>query len=179
MIGYAIIPFSIDPDGHFIFPLTGTITEMKGQIFFGMDFCEKQVAGAHFDLRRVKIKNCPKSICCCSFHQNKPYSYLSQILTIRSPFTMCIDAISACCCKYSPEGTHEHFPPASTFRPIRIALATGLSIINTLSTPSERFRSLQFRLRAVLNSYRPSMQLKTRFFSNRNQLDIASLLMPE
>ena len=137
MIGHATITFSYDPDGQFIFPLTVWITEMRTQNLLGMDFCQKQVSGIHFDLPGVEIKNPPKSICYGSFHQNKSYPHLSQILTIRTPYTMCIDPKSARCWKYSPTDTHTHFPPGSTFQPNRNAVATGLSFINTLCTRSE------------------------------------------
>ena len=50
---------------------------------------------------------------------------------------MYIDAKSAPCWKYSPTDTHIHFPPGSTFQPNRIAVATGLSYVNTLYTRSE------------------------------------------
>ena len=103
-----------------------------------MDFFPKQVSGIHFDLPEIKIKNPPKSTCYCSFHQNISYPHLSQILTIRTPFTMCIDAKSARCWKDSPRDSHIHFPPGSTFQPNRTAVATGLSFINTLCTRSER-----------------------------------------
>ena len=138
MIGYATITFSYDPDGQFIFPLTVCITEMRTQNLLGMDFCQKQVSGIHFDLPEIEIKNPPKSTCYGSFHQNKSYPHLSQILTIRTPYTMCIDAKSARCLKYSPTDTHIQFRPGSTFQPNRNALATGLSFINTLCTRCER-----------------------------------------
>ena len=115
MIGYATITFSYDPDGQFIFPLTVWITEMRTQNLLGMDFCQKQVSGIHFDLPGIEIKNPPKSICFGSFHQNKSYPHLSQILTIRTPYTMYIDAKSARCWKYSPIDTHIHFPPRFYF----------------------------------------------------------------
>ena len=51
---------------------------------------------------------------------------------------MCIDAQSARCWKYSPADTHTHFPPGSTFKPNRNAVATDLSFINTLSSRSDR-----------------------------------------
>ena len=115
MIGYATISFNYDPDGQFIFPLTVWITEKGSQKLLGMDFCRKQVSGFHFDLPGIEITSPPKSICYGRFHQNKPYSHLSQILTIRTPYTMCIDATSARCWKYLPTDTHLHFPPGSTF----------------------------------------------------------------
>ena len=102
-----------------------------------MSFCQKQVSGLQFDLPRIEIKNPRKSICYGSFHQNKPYLHLSQILTIRTPHTVYVDAKSARCWKYSPTGTHIHFPLGSTFQPSRNAVATGLTFINTLCTPSE------------------------------------------
>ena len=137
MIGYATITFSYDPDAQFIFPLTVWITQMKTQNLFGMDFCQQQVSGIHFDLPGIGIKNPPKSICYGSFHQNKTYPHLSQILTIRTPYTMYIDAKRARCWKYWPTDTHIHFPLGSTFQPNRTAVATGLSFINTLCTRSE------------------------------------------
>ena len=138
IIGYATIFFSYDADGQFIFPLAIWITEMRTQNLLGMDFCEKQVSQILFNLPGIEIKNPLKSICYGSFHQNKPYPHLSQILTIRTPYTMCIDAKSARCWKYSPTDTHTHFPPGSTFQPNRNAVANGLSFINTFCTRSER-----------------------------------------
>ena len=137
MIGYATITFRYDSDGQFIFPLTVWITEMRTQILLGIDFCHKQVSGIHFDLPGIEIKNPPKSICYGSFHQNKSYTHSSQILTVRTPYTMYIDAKSARCWKYSITDTHIHFPPGSTFQPNRTAVATGLSFVNTLCTRPE------------------------------------------
>ena len=99
MIGYATITFNYDPDGQSIFPLTKWVTETRTQNLLGMIFCLKQVSGIHFDLPGIEIKNPLKSICYGSFHQNKCYPPLSQILTIRTPYTMCIDAESARCWK--------------------------------------------------------------------------------
>ena len=115
-IGFAIITFSYNPDGQFIFPLTVWITEMRTQNLLGMDFCQKQVSGIHFDQPGIEIKNPAKSICYGSFHQNN-YPHLFQILTIRTPYTVYIDAKSARCWKISPTDTHIHFPPGSTFQP--------------------------------------------------------------
>ena len=120
MIGCATITFSYDRDGQFIFPLTVWITEMRTQNLLGMDFCQKQVSGIHFDLPGSEIKNPPKSICYGRFHQNKSYPHLSQILTIRTPYTMYINAKSARCWKYSPTDTHIHFPPALLFNQIEL-----------------------------------------------------------
>ena len=99
MIGYATITFSYDPDGQFIFPLTVWITEMRTQNLLGMDLCQKEVSGIDFDLPGIEIKKPRKSICYGSFHQNKSYPHLSQFLTIRTPYTMCIEAKSARCWK--------------------------------------------------------------------------------
>ena len=137
MIGYTSITFSYDPDGQFIFPLTVWITEMRTHNLLGMDFYQKQVSGIHFDLPGIEIKNPPKSICYGSFHQNKPYPHLSQTLTIRTPYTMCIDATSAHYWKYFPTDTQIHFSLGPTFQPNQNAVATGLSFINTLCTRSE------------------------------------------
>ena len=132
MIGYATIIFSYDPDGQFILPLTVWITEMRTQNLLGMDFCQKQVSGIHFDLPGIEIKNPPKTVGNGSFHQNKSYPHLSQVLTNITPYTMCIDAKSARCWRYSPIDTLTHFPLCSIFQPNRNAVATGLSFINTL-----------------------------------------------
>ena len=111
---------------------------MGTQNLLGTDFCQKQNSALHFDLPGIEIKNPPKSICQGSFHQNKSSSHLSQIMTIKTPYTMCIEAKSARCWKYSPTDTHIHFPLGSIFQPNRNAMATGLSFINTLCTRSER-----------------------------------------
>ena len=82
MIGYATITFRYDQDGQFIFPLTVWVTEMRTQNLLGMDFCQKQVSGFHFELPGIEIKS-------------PPYPHLSQILTIRTPHTMYFDDKSA------------------------------------------------------------------------------------
>ena len=102
-----------------------------------MELCQKHVSGIHFDLPGIEIKNPSKSICYGSFHQNKSYPHLSQILIFRTPYTMCIDAKNARCSKYFPPDTHIPFPPCSTFQPNRDAVATGLSFINTVCNRSE------------------------------------------
>ena len=138
MVGYTTITFSYDPEGQFIFLLTKWITKMRTQNLLGKDFCQKQVSGIHFHLPGIEIKNPRKSICYGSLHQNKSYPHLSQILTIRTPYAMCIDAKNAHCWKYSPTDTHIHFPPGSIFQQNRKAVATGLSFKNTSCTRSER-----------------------------------------
>ena len=94
--------------------------------------------GNHFDLPGSGINNPPKSICYGSFYQIKSYPHLSQILTFRTRYTMYMDAKSAHCWKYSSTDTHKHLLPGSTFQPIRNAVATDLSFINTFCTRSER-----------------------------------------
>ena len=71
---------------------------MRTQNILGMDLCEKHFSGMHF-LHGIEKENPPKSVCHGSFHQNKSYPHLSQILTIRTPYTIYIDAKSARCWK--------------------------------------------------------------------------------
>ena len=97
MLGYATTTFSYDPDGQFIFPLTIWITEMRTSNLLGLDFCQEQVSGIRFDLPAVEMKNPPKSMGYGSFHQNESYPHLSEILTIRTPYTMHIDTKSVGC----------------------------------------------------------------------------------
>ena len=137
MIGLTTLTFIYDPDGQLTFPLTVWITEMKTQSLLGMDFCQKQVSGIHFELPGIELKEPPITVCYGSLHQNKSYPFISQILTIRTPHAMHIEAKSARCCKYSPEDPHNHFPTGSTFQPNRNAVATGLSFVNVLCTQSE------------------------------------------
>ena len=60
MNGYATITFCCHQDGQFVFPLSLWITEMKTQNLLGMDFCQKQVSGIHFDLRGMELKKSSK-----------------------------------------------------------------------------------------------------------------------
>ena len=129
--------FYYDPDGQFVFRLTVWITKMKTQNLLGLEFCQKQVSRLHFDLPGIELKNPPNWLCCGSFHQNKPYPNLSQILTIRLSYTLYIDAKSLRCWKYTPKDSQIHFPPDSTFQPNRQVVSTGLSFVNTLCTRSE------------------------------------------
>ena len=110
MIGLATLTLSYNADGQFPFPLTVWITEMKTQNLLGMDFCQKQVSGIHFDLPGIALKEPPNTVCYGSLHRNKAYPFISRILTIRTPHAMHIDAKSARCWKYSPEDPHAHFP---------------------------------------------------------------------
>ena len=137
MIGFAILTISYDPDGQFSFPLMVWSTEIKTQNLLGKDFCQKQVSGIHFDLPGIELKEPPNTVCYGSLHQNKSYPFISQILTIRTPHSMHIEAKSARCWKYSPEDPHANFPPGSTFHPNRNAVATSLSFVNVLCTQSE------------------------------------------
>ena len=82
MIGLATLTFSYDPDGQFTFPLTVWITEMKTQNLLGMDFCQKQVSGIHFELPGIELKEPPNTVCYGSLHRNKAYPFISRILTI-------------------------------------------------------------------------------------------------
>ena len=63
VVGYATITFCYDPDGQFVSPLTVWISEMKTQKFLGMDFCQKQISGIHFDLPGLELKNPANSLC--------------------------------------------------------------------------------------------------------------------
>ena len=137
MTGFATITFSYDTDRQFSFPLTVWITEMKTQNLPGIDFCQKHVSGIHFDLTGIALKEPPNTVCYGSVHQNKSYPFISQILTIRTPHAMHIEAKSARCWKYSPEDPDSPFPPGSTFHLNRNAVATGLSFVNVLCTQSE------------------------------------------
>ena len=137
MIGLATLTFSYDTDGQFTFPLTVWITEMKTQNLLGMDFCQKQVSGIHFELPGIVRKEQPNTLCYGSLHQNKSYPFISQILTIRTPHAMHIEPKSARCWKYSPEDPHTDFPPGSTFQTNSNAVATGLSFVNVLCSQSE------------------------------------------
>ena len=138
MVAYATITFCYDPDAQPVFPLTIWKTEMKTQNLLGMDFCQKQVSGIHFDLPGKELENPPNSLCYGCLHQNKLYPHLSQILTIGLLYTMYIDAKSARCWMYSLEDSQIHFPPGSTFQPNRQAVSTGLPFINTLCIRSEK-----------------------------------------
>ena len=137
MIGFAALTFSYDTEGQFSFPLTVWITEMKTQNLLGMDFCQKQVSVILFDLRGIELKEPRNTVCYESFHQNKSYPFILQILTVRIPHAMHREARSAGCWKYSPEDPHAHFPRGSNFHPNRNAVATGLSFVNVLCTQSE------------------------------------------
>ena len=137
MIGFATLTFNYDPDGQFFLPLTVWITEMKTQNLLGIDFCQKQVSGIHFDLHGFELKEPPNIVCYGSLHQKKSCPFVSQILTIRTPLAMHIEAKSARCWKLSPEDPHAHFSPGSTFYPNRNAVATGLTFVNVLCTQSE------------------------------------------
>ena len=92
MIGCATMEISYDPNGEYTFPLSVWITEMRTQNLLGMDFCQNQASGIHFDLPGIELRQPPKTFCYGSFHQNKTFPYVSRILTVRLPYTMLVDA---------------------------------------------------------------------------------------
>ena len=67
----------------------------------------------------------------------KTFPYVSRILTVRLPYTMCVDAKSARCWKYSPGDPKSLFPPESTFQPNREAVSTGLIFVNIICIQPE------------------------------------------
>ena len=91
----------------------------------------------HFDLLGIELKKSSKTVCYGSLYQNKSYPFVSQILTIRSPHAMHIEAKNARCWKYSREDPHAHFPSGSSFHPNRNAVSVGLSFLYVLCTQSE------------------------------------------
>ena len=137
MIGFATLTFIYDPDGQFSFPSTVWITEMKTQNLLGMDFCQKQVSGIHFDLPGIELIEPQNTLCYGSLHQNKSYPFISQILTIRTPHAIHFEARSRRRWKYSPEYPDAHFLPGSTFHSNCNNVATGLSFVNVTCTQSE------------------------------------------
>ena len=137
MIGFATITFIYDSEGQFSFLLTLWITKKKTQNLLGIYFCQKQVSGIHFDLPGIEFTQSPSTVCYESLHQNKSYPFISQIITIRIPHAMRIEAKSARCWKHSPEDSHAHSLPGSYFHSNRNAVATGLSFVNVLCFQSE------------------------------------------
>ena len=85
MIGYATMEYGYDPIGENTLPLTVWITEMRTQNLLGMDFCQNQASGIHFDLPGIELRQPPKTLCYGSLHQNKTFPHVSRILTVRSP----------------------------------------------------------------------------------------------
>ena len=70
---------------------------MRTQNLLGMDFCQNQASGIHFDLPGIELRQPPKTFCYGSIHQNKTFLHVSRISTVRLPYTMHIDAKSAKC----------------------------------------------------------------------------------
>ena len=69
MIGHATIEFSYDPNREYFFPFTLWVTEMTTQNLLGMDFCQIQAYGTHFDLFGIELRQPPKNFCHGSLHQ--------------------------------------------------------------------------------------------------------------
>ena len=136
---------------------------MKTENLLRMDFCQKQLSGIHFELPGIKLKNPPNSLCYGSFHPNKFHPHLSQIQTVRVPYTRYIDAESARCWKYSPQDSQIHSPPGSTFQPNHLAVSTGFSFINTLCTRSKN--SLPIVMENNKNHQITFSRGRNRFFS--------------
>ena len=110
---------------------------MRTQNLLGMDFCQNQASGIHFDLNGFELRPPPKTFCYGSLYQNKTFPYVSRVLTVRLPYTMHVDAKSARCWKYSPGDPKSLFPPGSTFQRNREAVSTGLIFVNIICNQPE------------------------------------------
>ena len=137
MIDYATIDFNYDPNGEYLFPSTVWITEMRTQNLLGMDFCQNQTSGIHFDLPDLELRQPLKTFCYGSLQQTKTFPYVSRILTVRLSYTIHVDAKSARCWKYSPGDPKYLFTPVSTFQPNREAVSTGLIFVNIICNQPE------------------------------------------
>ena len=137
MIGYATIEFTYNPNGEYSFPSTVWITEKRTQNVLGMAFCQNQASGIHFELAGIELRQPPKTFCYGSLHQNKTFPDVFQILTVRLPYTMHVDAKSAKYWKYSPGDPKSFCPPRSTFQPNREVVSTGLIFVNIICTQPE------------------------------------------
>ena len=110
---------------------------MRTQNLLGMDFCQNQASGIHFDFPGIELRQPPKTFCHGSLDQNETFPYVSRILTFRLPYTMHVDSKSARCWKYSPRGPKSLFAPGSTFQPNREVVSTDLIFVNIICTQSE------------------------------------------
>ena len=100
MNGFGTLTFSYDLDGLYSFLLTVWITEMKFQNLLGMEFRQKHVTGIHLNLPGIEVEGPPNTVLYGSLHQNKSYPFIAQILTIRTPHAMHIEAKSEICWKF-------------------------------------------------------------------------------
>ena len=137
-MGFITLNLWFDSDGEHNFPLTLWITEMKTQNLLGMNFCKEQINRIHFDLPGIELKKPSNTFCYGSLQLNKLFPFVSQILTIRIPYSMYIDPKTTRCFKYAPQDPNKSFPPGSTFLPNRKAVSSGLNFINILCTRFEK-----------------------------------------
>ena len=94
MIGYATIEFSYDPNGEYSFALTVWITEKRTQNLLGMEFCQNQASGIHFDLPGIELRQPSNTFCYGSLHQKKHILIFLEFL--RSDYlTLCTSTLKA------------------------------------------------------------------------------------
>ena len=97
MMGFITLNLWFDSEGEHHFPLILWITEMATQNLLGMNFCKEQISRIHFDLPGIELKNPPNTFCYGSLQLNKLFPFVSQILTIRIPYSMYIDPKTTGC----------------------------------------------------------------------------------
>ena len=131
MIGYGTIEFSYDPNGEYSIPLSDWIMEMKTQHLLGMDFCQNQASGIHFDLPGIEVRQRPKTFWYGSLHQNRNFPYVSRIPTVQLLYTMHVESKSARCWKYSLGDPRSLIPPGPIFQPNKETVSTGLFLLTS------------------------------------------------
>ena len=72
----------------------------------------------------------------------KPYSFISEIHTIRTPHQIHIDAKTSRVSKYSSEDKTQIFPPGITFVPHRHSVKSGINFFIVLCTQSKNYLAI-------------------------------------
>ena len=84
IVGHATLPFSVESDGKHQFQLRIGIAKTQVSNLLGIEFCRQYSSNLQFEVPAKKLKETANAICyenCCS---TKPYSFVSNVHSIRT-----------------------------------------------------------------------------------------------
>ena len=168
MIGHTTLSLSFHADGEHQFELLIWITETQTANLLWIELCRQYVSKLRFEIPAIELKNTANAICYCNMCLTKPYRFVSEIHTIRTPHQIHNDAKTSRVWKYSLEDKSICFPPGTTFIPHRHSVKSRLDFVNVPCTQSEK-----------LSSYLDGKQQKPQITLNKGVIGYSSLVISD
>ncbi len=138
MLGYFTLKSSFDTDGKYTFPHIVWVTEEQKANLLGIDFCKEFCKTLNFDIPALELKQHSNVICYGTHRSQKQFPNIAKIQKIEIPHSLYIDAKPSRLYKHRYSEPDKTFSIGTTFVPHRDLVTTGLKVLNTICTRSEK-----------------------------------------